>query len=139
MPGRGGKSHTSQAAESARPNPYRRREAIHNSILKMGDQIATLEVKEALTELQKQTVLRLSKMLESMCEEFKAYHYEIIDSLETEEGATQEQAMLDEHQQKTMEFVDRLAGLLAKPQTSISYHSCSNRSCSSVYKQPCRG
>ena len=56
------------------------------------------------------------KMLESMCSEFKAYHYEIVDRLETDEDAKREQEYFDEHQRKTMEFIDRLGDLLSKPQ-----------------------
>ena len=54
-------------------------------------------------------------MLESMCNEFKAYHYEIVDSLNTYKEAAQEQVVFDEHQIKTMEFINCLGNLLAKP------------------------
>ena len=55
-------------------------------------------------------------MLESMCSEFKTYHYEIVDSLESDKDATREQEVLDEHHKKTVEFIDRLGELLARPQ-----------------------
>ena len=54
-----------------------------------------------------------------MCDEFKAYHYEIVAGLETNKAAAQEQVVFDEHQKKTMEFIDRLGDLLAKPQLKI--------------------
>ena len=50
-------------------------------MLNMEDKIVALEGKDVLTESQRQSVLWISKMLESMCSEFKAYHYEIVDSL----------------------------------------------------------
>ena len=44
--------------------------------------------------------MRISKMPESMSNEFQIYHYEIVDSTESDEGAAQEQNVLDEHQKK---------------------------------------
>ena len=58
-------------------------------------------------------------MLESMCSEFKAYHYEIVATLETDEEAAREQVVFDEHQRKAIEFIDRLGDLLAKPQPDV--------------------
>ena len=89
-------------------------------------QIATLEGGKVLTESQRQTVLRISKMLESMCSEFKTYHYEIVDGLESDEDATREQEMLDQHQKKTMEFIDRLGELLARPQPGTTTPASTN-------------
>ena len=82
---------------SVKANPHRRRQMVHQSVLSFERQIATSEGRDVLTESQRQTVLRISKMLESMCSEFKTYHYEIVDSLESDEEATREQEVLDEH------------------------------------------
>ena len=57
----------------------------------MEERIATLEMKELLTDSRGQSVMRISKMLESMCSEFKAYPYKIVASLETDEEAAHEQ------------------------------------------------
>ena len=81
----------------------------------MEDRIVTLERKDVLTNTHKQSVMRISKMLETMCNEFKANHYEIVAGLEMDEAAAQEHVVVDEHQKKTMEFIDRLEDLLAKP------------------------
>ena len=54
-----------------------------------------------------------------MCTKLNVYHSGIVTSTESEEAATQEQAFFDEHQCKTMEFVDRLGDLLAKPQPNV--------------------
>ena len=91
-----------------KPNARRRRQMVHRSVLSLEGQIAALEGREVLTESQRQTVLRISKMLESICSEFKTYHYEIMDSLESDEDATRELEVFDEHQKKTMEVIDRL-------------------------------
>ena len=67
-------------------------------------------------------------MLESMCGEFKAYHYDIVDSLDSDEEAARKQAVFDEHQRKTMKYIDRLGDLLAKPQPDVpSLLSTNNR------------
>ena len=106
---------TEMQEPSVRPNPRRRQQMIHQSILNMERQIVALEGKELLTESHRQTALRISKMLESMCSEFQAYHYEIVDNIETDEDAALEQLVFDEHQSKAMEFIDRLGDLLVKP------------------------
>ena len=54
-----------------------------------------------------------------MCSEFKAYHYEIVASVESDKVTLQEQVFFDEHQWKTMEFVNHLGDLQAKPQLSV--------------------
>ena len=89
--------------QPVRPNSRRLRQLVHHSMLNMEERIATLETKEVVTDLHKQSVMRISKMLESICSEFKAYHYEIVDSLiETGEEAAREQVVFDEHQSKAM-------------------------------------
>ena len=61
-----------------------------------------------------------------MCAELKGYHYEIVATIETKEAATREQEFFDEHQCKTMEVVDRLGDLLAKPQPSVPTTTSTN-------------
>ena len=61
-----------------------------------------------------------------MCSKFKEYHYEIMASLETDEDVTREQVFFDEHQCKTMEFVDHLVDPLAKPHLSVPTPSSTN-------------
>ena len=58
-------------------------------------------------------------MLETMCSEFKDYHYEVVASIESDKAARQEQMFFDKHQRKSVEFVDRLVDLLAKPHPSV--------------------
>ena len=108
-----------EAVHTARPNARRMREMVHRSILATEERIAALEEKDVLTESHRQSVIRISKMLETMCAELKGYHYEIVAGVETDEAATKEQEFFDEHQRKTMEFVDRLGDLLAKPQPDV--------------------
>ena len=70
-----------------RPNACRLSKLVHHSILNMEDRIMALEGKDVLTDAHKQSVMRISKMLETICSEFKAYHYEIVAGLETDEAA----------------------------------------------------
>ena len=74
----------------------------------MKDHIVVLQGKDVLTNTHKQSVMCISKMLETMCSEFRAYHYEIVAGLETDEEAVKEQVAFDKHQKKTMEFINRL-------------------------------
>ena len=91
--------------QPVRPNSRRLRQLVHHSI--MEERTATLEMKEVLTDSHRQSVMQISKMLESMCSEFKAYHYKIVTRLETDKEAAREQVVSDEHQSKAMEFIDR--------------------------------
>ena len=54
-------------------------------------------------------------MLETIYGELKAYHYEIIASVESDEAATQEHVFFNKHQCQSMEYVDHLGDLLVKP------------------------
>ena len=90
-----------------RLNTCRMREVVHLSILGMEERIVALEARDILTDSHRQAVIHISKMLETMCTEFKAYHYEIVAGLELGEATRQEQTFFDEHQQKRMEFVYR--------------------------------
>ena len=119
------RSSPERMAPPVRSNARRLRDLVHNSILKMGERIADLEAKDVWNESHRQAVMRISKMLEGMCVEFKAYHYDIVAGLESDEDATKEQSVFDEHQRKTMEFIDRLGDLLTRSQPSVSAPSSS--------------
>ena len=84
----------------------------------MEKQIVTLETKDVLTDSHRQAVMRISKMLETMCSEFKAYQYKIVAGLESDEEVTCEQVVFDKHQKEAMEFIDHLGDLLVKPHPS---------------------
>ena len=50
---------------------------VHHLILGMEESIAALEANDILTESYLQLVINIRKMLETMCSEFKAYHYKL--------------------------------------------------------------
>ena len=76
-----------------RPNPRTLRELVHLSILNMEEQIVSLQEKDMMTDSHRQSVMQISKMLETMCSKFKAYHYKIVASLESDEEAAREQVI----------------------------------------------
>ena len=76
-----------------RPNAGRMREMGHRSILGMDERIVALEARDVLTDSHQQAVICISKMLEIMCTEFKAY----VASFGLHKAARQEQTFSDEH------------------------------------------
>ena len=66
----------------------------------------------------------MNGLLCSVTADFKNYHFTLIDSIENEEEAKTEQLVLQEHELKIMELVDRLGKLIvapskAKPMTEL--------------------
>ena len=96
-------------------NPRRRREAAAGTIDLLEKRIGFLEVKEELTKSDKQSILRTSKLLADLSNDFKSYHAAIVDRLESDAEAIAEQAVLDQHQTKVMDLVDRIADLIEEP------------------------
>ena len=92
----------------------------------MEEQIGALEANDMFTGLHTQSVMRISKMLKTMCSEFQAYHYKIVAGLESNKEATHEQVVFDEHQRMVMEFTDHLGDFLAKPQLSDPFPLTTN-------------
>ena len=101
-------------------NPRRRRDAVTGTIKLLEQRMATLEVKEELTEEEVQSVLRMSKLLTDASNDFKAYHFAIIDQIENDDEAAVEQKALDDHDLKVMSLIDRLAELLKKGKSSAT-------------------
>ena len=68
-------------------NTRRRRDLSRESIYMLEQRIMVLEVKGDLTENDRQSALRMSKMINDVSTEFKAYHFAIVDQIEDEEEA----------------------------------------------------
>ena len=60
-------------------NVRRRRDASRESILMLEHRIMLLEVKGELTESDRQSALRMSKMINDVATDFKIYHFSIVD------------------------------------------------------------
>ena len=92
---------------------------VHQSILATEERIAALLAKDVLNDSHRQSVIRISTMLKTMCTKLKGHHYEIVAGIRTDEASMQEKAFFHEHQHKTMEFMDRIGNFLAKPQPNL--------------------
>ena len=93
----------------------RRRDAAIGTIELLERRTAVLEHKESLTDDDRQSALRMNGLLSSVTADFKSYHFTLIDSIENEDEAKAEQAILQEHELKIMDLVDRLGKLMAVP------------------------
>ena len=100
-----------------RPNAWRLRDMVQDSTLGMEERIAALEAKDVLTNSHWQSVICISKMLETtgMWNKFKDYNYKIVAAIEMDESAREEHVFRNEHQWKTLEFVNHLGDLHMKP------------------------
>ena len=78
-----------ESMQSVRPNARRMREMVYRSILGMEERIAALLANDVLTDSHRLSVISISKLLETMCSKFKAYPYEIVASIESDEAARQ--------------------------------------------------
>ena len=74
-----------------------------------------MEIKEELTKADVQSILRTSILLDDVKNDFKEYHFAIIDQLENDEDEETEQDTLDQHELKVMELVDSTAELVGEP------------------------
>ena len=54
------------------------REMVHRLILGTEERIVALAAKDVLIDSHRQAVIHISKTLETMSGEFKAYHYKIV-------------------------------------------------------------
>ena len=96
-------------------NPRRRRDASRESILMLEQRIMLLEVKSELSENDRQSALRMSKMINDVTADFKAYHFSIVDQITDEEDAKAEQEILTEHELKVMNLIDRIGKIIELP------------------------
>ena len=96
---------------------HRRRDASVGTIelLKRMTEVLELKDRESLTEDDRQSALRMNGLLSSVTSDFKGYHLTLIDSIENEDEVKAEQAILQDHELKVMDLVDRLAKLMVGP------------------------
>ena len=93
----------------------RHRDAAIGTIDLLERRTAVLEHKEFLTYDDRQSALRMKGLLSSVTSDFKSYHFNLIDSIENEDEAKAEQAILQEHELKIMDLVNRLGRLMRVP------------------------
>ena len=68
-----------------------------------------------MTVLDKQSVLRLNRMLESLCREFKECHQVVVAGLGQDDDLEQEQLALDEHQNQVLDLIECISALAVRP------------------------
>ena len=74
-----------------------------------------MELKEELTRGDVQSIVRMSKLLGDVCNDFTMYHFAIVDQLEEDTEEAAEQEILDQDETKVMELVDRIGELVKEP------------------------
>ena len=93
----------------------RRRGAVHASITKLTDRVKHLEQKADLSASEVLAARRSVEKLKELNDDFKRYHFAIVDLIEDEDEAEAEQAVLDEHDERVANLTDRLQMLATRP------------------------
>ena len=79
-------------------NQKKRRNAAAWTINLPEKRIGTMELKAGLTKVDIQSILRMSKLLSDVSNDFKMYHFAFVDQLEGEAEEVAEQEILDQHE-----------------------------------------
>ena len=93
----------------------RRRGAVRASITKLVDRVRDLERKADLSASEVLAALRSVERLKELDDDFKQYHFAVVDLLEDEDEEKTEQAILDEHDERVAKLTDRLQTLTTRP------------------------
>ena len=96
-------------------NVRRRREAASGTIKVLERRTGALGDQGKADKADKQSALRMSKLLSDVSADFKNYHFTILDQIEDEEDVEAEQEILDDHELKVMDLVDCLGRLVEIP------------------------
>ena len=105
-------------------NVRRCRDASREIGLMLEPRIVLLEAKGELTDNDRQSALRMSKLITDVSADFKAYHFALIDQIESEEEATAEQDVLSQYELKVMNLIDRIAKIVEVPEVSAALAGC---------------
>ena len=90
------------------PIARRRRGVALSSITRLEKHVVDLEEKDKLTHKDLVAIKGFIKRLESLDADFKAYHCNVIDLVEEDEGVLmEEQAKLDDHEDKVGDLMSR--------------------------------
>ena len=96
-------------------NLRRRRDGSRESIIMLEQRIILLEVNSELSENDRQSALRMSKIINDVTADFKAYHFSIVDQITDEEEARAEQEILTELELNVMNLIDTIGKIIAVP------------------------
>ena len=96
-------------------NPRRCRDVSRESILMLEQKIMLLEVKSEFSENDRQSALRMSKLINDITADFKVYHFSIVEQITDEEEARAEQGILTEHELKVMNLINQIRKIIGVP------------------------
>ena len=68
----------------------------------------------------KASIQRLVNKVKTLDYEFSEYHYTIMELQENKAGVDEQQAMLDDHDEKVSDLIDRLQHLVSEPKEGRS-------------------
>ena len=71
-----------------------------------------MEQNETVTEKVKITVSKMAKQLDALSAQCKTYHCAIVDQIEDHNKLIEEQAIIDDHEDKVGELMERLEDLV---------------------------
>ena len=97
-------------------NPRARRGVVRASVTRLETKVAAWEDKETLTDKDRQSIVRTLKRLQELNEEFKRYHYSIVELMEDTEVIAEEQKVLDDHENKVEDLIERLEDMIPTTQ-----------------------
>ena len=92
----------------------RRRGVVRGSITRLERRVDAFEVKTDLTHADRFAIQRLIKKFETLDAEFRQHHYNVVELLDDTE-VDGEQAILDDHDDKFTDLVERLQQLVSEP------------------------
>ena len=81
--------------------------------------VDAFETKEELAHSDRLTIQCLIKKFETLDTEFNQHHYTIVEMLD-DEAVEEEQATLDDHDERVTDLVKRLQQLALDPEESVS-------------------
>ena len=93
----------------------RRRGAVRASITKLADRVRDLERKADLSATEVLAARQSVERLKELNEDFKQYHFAVVDLVDDEGVEEAEQAVLDEHDDRVANLTDRLQALATRP------------------------
>ena len=116
-------------------NPRARRKVVLASVKRIETKVTTLEEKEALTVKDREWAARSLNRLKELNEEFRGYHYSIVELMEEEAVLAEEQKPLDDHENDVEDLTGRLEGLITSGDPLVKPTLYARCYVSSVYKQ----
>ena len=109
----------SEDKRSALTSAKKRRGVVRASITRLERRVDTYETKEELSHADRLSIKHLIKKFEGLDAEFRQHHYSIVEMLD-EEAVDEEQAALDDHDEKVTDLVERLQQLVLEPEGATS-------------------